>query len=214
MKNTLETRKDDPEELVSKFPGTVFDDMPSMKSLLTTLSPIDQQRFKNFGWGPSINPRFQTLVEAINYQIAIRPKAVAAEYQGKYLTYSQLDAAANKLALILYSHGVRRGDVVCLYLRRSFSMLVGIVAAMRVGAAYVPQHVGVAPSEMLSHIAKISSAKVILTLSTMAPKVAASQHQSLIFINSMMDSPAPDNLDMGPGRRVGQVLSIAFDMAA
>ncbi|MGP9551299.1 amino acid adenylation domain-containing protein [Halomonas sp. AOP42-D1-22] len=261
MKNTLETRQDDPEALVSKFPGAAFVDLPSMESPLTTLSPIDQQRFQHFGWGASINPRFHTLLEAINYQIATRPKAVAAEYQGQTLTYSQLDAAANQLALVLSSHGVQRGDVVCLYLRRSFLMLVGIVAAMRVGAAYVPQHLGVAPPEMLSHIAKISGAKVILTLSAMAPKVAALQHQHLIFIDSMIDSLAPDvtsprftgtatmpeevamilftsgttgvpngvqvthrnlcnilqtapgDLGMGPGMRVGQVLSIAFDMA-
>lgn len=229
---------------------------------LEALSPQDRQSFHRFGWGPRVTPRFPTIIAAIDHQTAAQPQAVAAEHQGRQMTYGALDVAADRLADLLHAHGVRRGDAVCLYLRRSLPMLVGIVATMRLGAAYVPQHVGVAPPAMLSHIATATGASVVLTLRELAAEVPVADGQTLICIDDLMSGPArsgmaprrpviaaapedvamilftsgttgvpngvqvthrnlcnilqtaPGDLGMRPGLRVGQILSIAFDMAA
>ncbi len=229
---------------------------------LADLAPQDRRRFRDFGWGPREKPRFATIIGAIDHQMSVRPDAIAAEHQGQSLTYGELNAAANRLASVLAAHGVRRGDAVCLYLRRSLEMIVGIVATMRVGAAYVPQHVGVAPTDSLRHIARVTGARVILTLQDLASQVPLASDQSLVAIDRIMAAPdltadaptvpgfatgpddlamilftsgttgvpngvqvthrnlcnilltAPGDLGMRPGLRVGQILSIAFDMAA
>ena len=42
-------------------------------------------------------------------------------------------------------------------------MLVGILASLKLGAHYVPQHVGVATNEMLRRIALATGSHVVLT---------------------------------------------------
>lgn len=235
---------------------------PKIRDPLSTLTSQEREWFHRFGWGPQVAPRFPTIISAIDHQIATRPEAVAAEHEGTQVTYGELDAAANRLANMLYAQGVRAGDAVCLYLQRSLPMLVGIVAVMRLGAAYVPQHVGVAPPAMLSHIAKTTGARVILTIREKAAEVPVAKGQTLICIEDVMMDPtlnatapqganvattpdsiamvlftsgttglpngvqvthrnlcnilqtAPGDMGMRPGLRVGQILSIAFDMAA
>ncbi|WP_166418844.1 amino acid adenylation domain-containing protein [Cochlodiniinecator piscidefendens] len=229
---------------------------------LARLSALDQERFRAFGWGPTQTPRFATITDALLHQMRVQPEGIASEAAGKTLSYAALDRASNRLAQRLVMQGVKRGDAVCLYLRRSLEMVVGIAAILKVGAAYVPQHVGVAPAKSLRHIAEATKAKVILTLSEFSDMVPVTPDQSLIEIDQDMmedtaqmetvqfgSSPAkpsdvamilftsgttgvpngvqvthanlanilltaPGDLGMAPGRRVGQILSIAFDMAA
>ena len=81
---------------------------------LDGLSALDRERFHRFGWGPQVTPRFPTIISAIDHQMATRPKAVAAEHDGAWITYGELDAMANRLANVLHAQGVRAGDAVCL----------------------------------------------------------------------------------------------------
>lgn len=235
---------------------------PKRSDPLDRLSPRDRDRFFAFGWGPSAQPRFATILDGFHHFAARQPQAVAVECGGDDISYSDLDRAANRVARVLAGRGVRRGDVVCLYLHRSIEMVVGLLAVMKVGAAYAPQHVGVAPTAMLTHIAEAVEAKVILTVSGVADAVPVSDGQTLFAIDDLMDDTtldgpppageryrldaedravllftsgttgvpngvqvnhrnlcnilltAPGDLGMRPGLRVGQILSIAFDMAA
>lgn len=229
---------------------------------LSGLTPADQEQFWAFGWGPQQMPRHATIADALCHQFCHNSHAIAVEAAGHALSYEALDKASNRLAKVLSAHGVKRGDAVCLFLHRSIEMVVGIVAAMKLGAAYIPQHVGVAPTDTLRHVADVTGAKVLLSLSSLADQVPVAVDQTLITIDTvmydpMLDAPAPDitrhraspddlamilftsgttgvpngvqvthanlanilltspgDLGMRPGLKVGQILSIAFDMAA
>lgn len=232
---------------------------PDFADPLAALSERDRDQFTTFGWGPKVAPRFMTIAAALQFQMRAQPDAIAAEAQGQALSYGELDQASDRLAAALEAKGIRRGDAVCLFLRRSLEMIVGITAIMKLGATYVPQHVGVAPTETLRHIANATRAKVILTLTEMVEDVPVSDDQIVIEIDGFLRSEepcvalpasparptdvamilftsgttgvpngvqvthanlanilltAPGDLGMAPGLRVGQILSIAFDMAA
>ncbi|WP_037317838.1 amino acid adenylation domain-containing protein [Ruegeria halocynthiae] len=234
---------------------------PRQPNPLSSLTPMDQAQFRSFGWGPSISPRHATIADALRHQLRQNPDAAAVECGSHSLSYAALDQASNRLAGVLRAHGVKRGDAVCLFLHRSVEMVIGIVAVMKLGAAYVPQHVGVAPAETLRHVAKVTGARVLLCLSELADRVPVASDQTLITIDTvmfdrMLDAPAPGpqyrarpddlamilftsgttgvpngvqvthgnlvnilltapgDLGMRPGLKVGQILSIAFDMAA
>ncbi|WP_229685853.1 amino acid adenylation domain-containing protein [Longimycelium tulufanense] len=217
-----------------------------------------------FSWGTFQPLPHSCIHHAFEQQAFARPDSIAAEHLGETITYGELNRQANRLATRLASHGVRPGDDVALFARRSIPMLVGLLAALKVGAAYVPQDVGVAPRSQLRHVIDTASTTVILTLSGLREKIPAPHNNSTcIEIDTVMAEPLeeshdvdfrperplrgsdacyvlftsgttgrpngvvvthgnvcnilltkPGNLDMRPGRRVGQILNIAFDMAA
>lgn len=164
---------------------------------LETLSAHHRQLFRTFGIGPVIRPRFETIHAGFDFFARRQPGTVAVEHLGEQLTYAELDAAADRLAAALLARGIGREDAVCLYLERSVAMVVGILATLRIGAAYVPQHVGVATEEMLRHISGVTNARVVLTLEKFADVVPVLHGQQVIEIDSLLaegessNSPAP-----------------------
>ena len=71
-------------------------------------------------------------------QVARAPEAVALTFDGRSLTYCELDEASNRLAHLLVGRGVGPGQCVALLLNRSVEAVVAILAVLKTGAAYVP----------------------------------------------------------------------------
>ncbi len=71
-------------------------------------------------------------------QVARIPKAVAVTFEGRSMTYRELDEAANRLAHLLAAHGVGPGACVALLFSRSVEAIVAILAVLKTGAAYLP----------------------------------------------------------------------------
>ncbi len=235
---------------------------PWSTPLLDALSESDRALFRRFGQGPAVPVADPFVHHAFERHAAANPGAVAAEHLGRTISYGELDRQANRLAARLAEAGVRPGDHVALFVRRSIPMLVGILATLKAGAAYVPQDVGVAPAAQLRHVIATASTRVILTLSGSADLVPVPDGHTLIAVDAVMAEPfdaaygtfrpdrpvgrddgcyvlftsgttgrpngvtvthrnvcnilltAPGGLGMRPGWRVGQILNIAFDMAA
>ena len=99
------------------------------------------------------------LVEA---QVERTPNAVAAVFNGKSLTYHELNQAANQLARYLVAKGVRAGSLVAIFMDRSLNMLVAVLAIIKSGAAYVPLDPAY-PRDRLSFMLSDSSPTVVLT---------------------------------------------------
>nr|MDT0522493.1 AMP-binding protein [Streptomyces sp. DSM 41633] len=71
-------------------------------------------------------------------QVAAAPDAAALTFEGRTLTYRELDEAANRLAHLLAAQGVCPGERVALYSNRSARAVVGMLAILKTGAAYLP----------------------------------------------------------------------------
>ncbi|WP_142308657.1 non-ribosomal peptide synthetase [Mycobacterium interjectum] len=71
-------------------------------------------------------------------QVARVPDAAAVTFEGRSMTYRELDDAANRLAQRLADEGVGPGQRVALLLPRSAQAVVAILAVVKTGAAYVP----------------------------------------------------------------------------
>ena len=69
---------------------------------------------------------------------ALRADAIALRCGADALTYGALDAQSAALAGSLRARGVGRGDVVAVCLPRGIAHVVALVAAGRLGAAYLP----------------------------------------------------------------------------
>ncbi|MBN3775130.1 non-ribosomal peptide synthetase, partial [Burkholderia sp. Se-20378] len=71
-------------------------------------------------------------------QVRRAPEATALVFEDETLSYAQLNAQANRLAHHLIALGVRPDDRVAICLERSPAMVVGLLAILKAGAAYVP----------------------------------------------------------------------------
>lgn len=156
---------------------------------LAHLSDHDRQRFWQFGFGPIEAPRHTTIHRPIELHAISQPDAIAAEHEGSTITYGHLDAQADRLAALLLQLGVTPGDNVALFVQRSIPMLVGILATLKVGAAYVPQDARVAPDEQLRHVAASAETRVILTLSSLRDQIPSTDRGVVIAIDEVMNQP-------------------------
>ena len=154
---------------------------------IANLSEDDQNLFEIFGCGPCIAPRFSLIHDGFLHFAARQPKEAAIIHEGRAVSYGELDAASADLAAYLRRIGIGAGDAVGLYLERGVPMVVGILAVLRVGAAYVPQHVGVATDEMLRHISNVTKARVVLTTERLLAQVPVLEGQDVFAI----DAPLP-----------------------
>ncbi|SES20215.1 amino acid adenylation domain-containing protein [Lentzea xinjiangensis] len=135
------------------------------ESALQELSPADRDLFEAFGAGPIRTPPFDQVHRAVETHAARRPHLTAVEHLGESLTYGELDAKAGLLAELLVRSGVRPGDHVGLFLTRSISMVVGVLAVLKAGAAYVPQDTGTTSEARLRHVVRTAHIDVVLTTS-------------------------------------------------
>ena len=76
--------------------------------------------------------------ELIAAQAARTPDALAVVLGDQQLTYSELDARANRLAHYLRARGVGPEVLVGISVERSLAMVVGVLGILKAGGAYVP----------------------------------------------------------------------------
>jgi acyl-CoA synthetase (AMP-forming)/AMP-acid ligase II len=94
--------------------------------------------------------------------VAGSPGVVAAGPDGRRrLTFGQWDAAADSVASLLADEGVRKGDVVCLFLPSSIDYAVCYQAATRLGAVTSGVNPRLGPAEMASITARTRPAVTV-----------------------------------------------------
>ncbi|HEY0603503.1 MAG TPA: amino acid adenylation domain-containing protein, partial [Herpetosiphonaceae bacterium] len=124
-------------------------------------------------------PVTQCLHQIFEAQAARTPQFIAVSHDQEHLTYGDLDARANQLARYLQRLGVRAETRVGLYLHRSLDLMVGMLAILKAGAAYVPID-PTYPVERVAFMVADMQAPVIVTHEQLAAKLYAehADHQA------------------------------------
>ncbi|WP_225138692.1 non-ribosomal peptide synthetase [Pseudomonas putida] len=107
-------------------------------------------------------PAPTTIQQRVEAQATLRPQALSAVEQGQGLTYAELNQRANALAHHLLDLEVRPDDRVAIVARRGLDTLVGLLAILKAGAAYVPLD-PTHPAERLSYLLEDSAPIAVLT---------------------------------------------------
>ncbi|MBB4375260.1 amino acid adenylation domain-containing protein, partial [Bradyrhizobium sp. cir1] len=76
--------------------------------------------------------------ELFEAQVRRAPDAVAVVHEEERLSYGELNARANRLAHHLIGLGVRPDQPVAICVARNVAMVVGLLAILKAGAAYLP----------------------------------------------------------------------------
>ncbi|MET1074393.1 MAG: amino acid adenylation domain-containing protein, partial [Umezawaea sp.] len=90
------------------------------------------------------------------------PDAVAVVSGETGLTFADLDTGSARLAWLLAESGAGPGGVVALHLERGPAMVVGLLAVLRTGAAFVPLDVA-QPAERLRWVLDDSGARLVVS---------------------------------------------------
>lgn len=90
------------------------------------------------------------------------PDKVAIIFEGKTITYSDLNKRANIVANKLRACGIGRNDIVGLMANRSIDMMIGLFGIMKSGAAYLPIDPEY-PQERIEYMLKDSNSKLLIT---------------------------------------------------
>src|SRR6185369_8130511 len=136
-----------------------------------------------------------TLYGLIAAQIERTPGAVAVSLEGDELTYRQLGDATERLARQLAGKGVGPGVLVGLCAERSLGLVVGLVAILAAGAAYVPLDPAY-PPERLAYMVEDAAVGVLLTHGA-AARALPRQGAAVVDIDlDALLAAAPDRSDV------------------
>ena len=148
--------------LLAADPATRLDDI----SLLTP-----RERSLVDAWNATGHPvPALTLPELVEASAAAHPDRPAVRSSSARLSYAELNERANRLARLLIRNGAGRGDLVAMVLPRSVDYLVGALAVVKTGAAYLPVDTGY-PADRINQILADAGPAQVLTSAALAPSV-------------------------------------------
>jgi amino acid adenylation domain-containing protein len=85
----------------------------------------------------------------------------AVSFEGKTVSYAELDARTNQLARTLQAVGVRQGDRVGIYVHKSIASVISVFGILKAGGVYVPLDAS-APAKRLAYITQDCEIKVLV----------------------------------------------------
>ncbi|GAQ53473.1 amino acid adenylation domain-containing protein [Streptomyces acidiscabies] len=144
-------------------------------------------------------PRRATVSSLIGNLADASPDAVAVRFEGRELTYGELDDATGRLAHHLTELGAGPGSLVGVFLERSPELLISLLAVLRSGAAYVPVD-PIYPPARIGHMLEDSGAELVLTDETLGGVLADFPVKPVVVAEALasaqaihVDHSAPDS---------------------
>lgn len=137
---------------------------------LDYLTPVEKDQL---GAANQLNvpyPANETIVDAFERQAGMRPDAIALVYEGRQLTYRELNAQANQWAHYFRSqYNIQPEDRIGLLVQRSEKQIVGLLAILKAGAAYVPIDPEY-PADRIAYVSHDSGIRVLLADQASVPE--------------------------------------------
>lgn len=151
-------------------------------------------------------PSNKTIPELFEDQVKRVPHHIAVSYEGRHLTYHELNERANQLAGKLRGKGVKPGTVTAVMLDRSIEMVTGILAVMKAGGAFLPIDPE-CPEERLSYLLEDSQAGIVLSLGHLFRKIRFKGETINLEDRELYSG---SGLDRAPECRPGDLLYIIY----
>jgi len=154
----------------------------------------------------TIEPEFDSLLDAFRAHVRARPDAPLLHYFDTGMSFAELDAAADALAGVLAESGFVHGDRLALYTQNNPAFVIGLLAAWKAGGIAVAIN-PMNRARELEYILGNSGARVLLCLDTLYVEVvcgvldAGSTQLTTIITCSALDGQSRNDarvLDIGP----------------
>ncbi|MFE3502639.1 amino acid adenylation domain-containing protein [Kitasatospora sp. NPDC059160] len=129
---------------------------------LDLLGPEERHRILH-EWNDTAapHPHDRTVHQLVQEQARVRPDAIALVHGDQEIGYRELDERANRLAHRLRESGVRTDSAVGVCAERGPELVIGLLAVLKAGAAYLPLD-PTHPTERLTRILATARTAVVL----------------------------------------------------
>jgi amino acid adenylation domain-containing protein len=154
-------------------------------------------------------PRDLTVASLFEEVAARYPENIAVIFGNSQLTYSELNARANRLAHRMLRAGVGSGSLVGCCLERSQELIIALLAILKTGAAYVPLDPAY-PRDRVALLLNDTQVPVILSQRSLAAILPRSQNLTLLIVDDP-DSDSSANDDANP-EPAGAATGVAYVM--
>ncbi|HEX3045902.1 MAG TPA: amino acid adenylation domain-containing protein, partial [Bacillota bacterium] len=153
-------------------------------------------------------PKEKRIYQLFEEQVQKQPDQIAVMFEGQSLTYGQLNSKSNQLARLLREKGLKPDGIVGIMVERSLEMMIGIMAVVKAGGAYLPVSPDY-PDERIRFMLQDSDAKLLLTYQEFMMK-AGEGFETLCLEDEALYAGDDSNLEMG---RHPQMASQPSDLA-
>jgi amino acid adenylation domain-containing protein len=143
-------------------------------------------------------PSQTSIHKLFEQQAAQTPDACALSFQGKRMTYAELNRKANQIAHLLQERSLALEQPVVLFMQRSFDMVIAMLAILKAGGCYVPLDPAY-PFERLAFMVQDSGAKIALTQEHLRPSIASTGVEQIITLtanSAEIARQSPENLHL------------------
>ncbi|MES2892717.1 MAG: condensation domain-containing protein, partial [Bacteroidota bacterium] len=141
-----------------------------------------------------------TVLDLFNSQVQAHPTKAAVVFGTAELSYKQLDERSNQLANFLAKQGLK-DQLVPICIERSFDMLVGILAILKAGAAYVPVDPTYSP-ERIAYILQDCAAPALLASGNTRPILPPGGKAKIISIDTDWPVISLESTDLNESRAI------------
>jgi amino acid adenylation domain-containing protein len=151
---------------------------PKLRLSELSLLTEPEKRQLLLGWNDTKveYPQHKCIHQLFEAQVEETPDAVAVVFEDEQLTYWELNAKATQLAHYLQKLGVKPEVLVGIYLERSLSMIIGLLAILKAGGAYIPLDPSY-PKERLAFILEDALVSVLLTQASLLEAIPQQKAQ-------------------------------------
>ncbi|MBC6973014.1 amino acid adenylation domain-containing protein [Bacillus sp. Xin] len=146
---------------------------------------------------------FVSVPALIEKQVSKSPDSIAVVCDELELTYKELNEQANQLAHLLLERGVQSQQFVALAFPRSVEMVIGMIAVLKTGAAYLPIDPEY-PEDRITYILGDAQPTCILTHSSILANIPNEDHIQRIILDDKdtkeeLRGYSKNNLDLFDG---------------
>ncbi len=136
----------------------------------------------------------QALHRLFEVQVAKTPDHIAVLFGEQTLSYVELNNRANRLAHDLQYIGVMAGEIVAIACERSLDMIVGMLAVLKAGGAYLPLDINY-PMERIAYMLQDSRTEVLLTQQDLAERYEDQSVQVILLEDPERANSAKEKWD-------------------
>ncbi|OMC36399.1 non-ribosomal peptide synthetase [Mycobacterium colombiense] len=172
-------------------------------SSIELLTPDEPALLDEWSNRPALHepvPAPVSIPQAFAEHVQSTPDAVAVTFDGRSMTYAELDEASNRLGHLLADRGVGPGDCVAVLFPRCADAIVSMMAVLKTGAAYVPIDPAHASSRM-DFVLEDAAPSAVITTAELRSRL--DDHDVLVIDvhdpvidsqpNTALPLPAPEN---------------------